>query len=78
MPSFVGGIHIQNVGDGAFTVGDAFRISPNGASQNKGGSGGFNTGSLINVSNKRSITGVDETDIVDQSTTSIRPFLLNV
>jgi hypothetical protein len=78
MPSFVGGIHIQNVGDGAFTVGDAFCISPNGVSHDKGGAGGFNTGSLMNVINKRNITGVDDTDIIDQSTTSIRPFLLNL
>jgi hypothetical protein len=78
MPSFVGGIQIQNVEDGAFTVGDAFRISPNGGAQAKAGAGAFNTGTLINVTNKRSITGETDTDIVDQMSTSIQPFLLNL
>ncbi|WP_456279143.1 spore germination protein [Bacillus sp. AK128] len=78
MPSFVGGVQIHNVGDGAFTVGDAFRISPNGVSHDKGGAGAFNTGSFMNVSSKRSVTGVLDSDISDQMTTSLRPFLLNI
>jgi hypothetical protein len=75
MPSFVGAVNIENVEDGAFTVGDAFRISPNGVAQDKGGAGGFNTGDLMVVINKKSVTNVNDPDITDQLSLSIKPFL---
>jgi hypothetical protein len=75
MPSFVGAVNINNVGDGAFTVGDAFRISPNGVAQDKGGAGGFNTGDFQRIMNKKSLTNSNDADIFDQFSLSLKPFL---
>ncbi|WP_246941620.1 spore germination protein [Bacillus pinisoli] len=77
MPSFVGGVYVDSVGDGAFTVGDAFRISPNGSAQDKGGAGTFNTGSFMRISNKKSSTGATDVDISDNVTSSFKPFIIN-
>jgi spore germination protein PF len=75
MPSFVGTVNINSVGDGAFTVGDAFRISPNGSAQDKGGAGGFNTGDFQVITNKKSRTNSTDVDISDQFSLSLSPFL---
>jgi spore germination protein PF len=75
MPSLVGVINIENVEDGVFTVGDAFRISPNGVAQDRGGEGGFNTGDFMVVTNKKSETNLNDPDFTDQWSLSIKPFL---
>lgn len=75
MPAFIGGINIENVGDGAFTVGDAFRISPSDESQTTGGAGAFNSGDSMAIWNKRSTTILNDPDIADQFSLSIQPFL---
>ncbi len=75
MPSIVGVIKIDSIDDGAFTVGDAFRISPNGAAQDKGGAGSFNTGDCMVLLDNKSTTNVNDPDIIDQFSLSIKPFL---
>ncbi|MFZ3588823.1 spore germination protein [Bacillus sp. DJP31] len=75
MPSIVGTIKIDSVGDGAFTVGDVFRISPNGSAQDKGGAGSFNTGDFMVLLDKKSSINVNDADFNDQYSLSIRPFL---
>jgi spore germination protein PF len=75
MPSFVGAVNINSVGNGAFTVGDALRISPSGSSHDKGGAGGFNTGDFQIITNRKSATNSNEADISDQFSLSIKPFI---
>lgn len=75
MPSFVGSVNIESVGNGTFTVGDAVRISPNGAAQDSGGAGSFNTGDFIIITDKKNRTNVNDPDISDEFSLSIKPFL---
>lgn len=75
MPSFVGSVNIKNIGNGSFTVGDALRISPNASGQDNAGAGSFNTGAFIIVSDKKNRTNVNDPDLADEFTLSIKPFL---
>ncbi|MBM6619461.1 spore germination protein [Bacillus suaedaesalsae] len=75
MPSFVGSVNIDSVGNGVFTVGDALRISPNGGSQDNGGAGSFNSGDFIIITDKKNHTNVNDPDISDEFSLSIKPFI---
>ncbi|MFD1737247.1 spore germination protein [Bacillus salitolerans] len=75
MPSLVGSINITSVGGGTFTVGDVFRISPDDSGFTTSGSGGFNTGDFMVVSNKKSVTNTNDADISDQKTFQINPYI---
>jgi hypothetical protein len=75
MPSLIGSVNIESVGGGAFTVGDVIRISPNDSSKTTSGSGGFNTGDYMFVSNKKNVTNVNDPDISDQQSILIYPYV---
>ena len=67
MPAFVGPVQIEEIfGDGIFTVGDAFSLSPKGSSKASFGSGSINTGDFTEMQNLFSITTFDDVDLIDQ------------
>ncbi len=73
MPSIIGAVKIDSISDGAFTIGDTFRLSPSGSSHDKGGEGSFNTGDFLVILDKVSAVNGNELNILDQFTLSINP-----
>ena len=67
MPGFVGAVQIVNISSAAvFNIGDVFQIHPISHSKTFAGSGSFNTGDSINITNENSATNTYDNDTFDQ------------
>lgn len=65
MPSVVGAVNI-NSNSGTVNFGDALNISPKSTSKTFSGSGGSNTGNIVNTVNGVSLTNTLDPSIIDQ------------
>ncbi|MET3288175.1 spore germination protein [Brevibacillus fluminis] len=65
MPSVVGAVNI-NSNSGTVNFGDALNISPKATSKTFSGSGGGNTGNIVNTVNGVSLTNTLDPSIIDQ------------
>ncbi|WNC12795.1 spore germination protein [Brevibacillus brevis] len=65
MPSIVGAVNI-NTNSGTVNFGDTLNISPKSATKTFSGSGGSNTGNLVNTVNGPSATNTLDPSVVDQ------------
>jgi spore germination protein PF len=71
MPSLVGPIKINAVGDAAVVnFGDSFYLSPKSSGKTHSGSGAFNTGDFINTNSGISGTNTVDPDVNDQQKTA--------
>lgn len=67
MPSMVGFINIISMGSSSvFTVGDAFYMSPTSYATTYAGSGSFNTGDGLYVTNYENSTNITDANQIDQ------------
>ncbi len=67
MPAIIGPVKVTNVDGGIINFGDSFYISPKGTGKNNSGSGGLNTGNVVNTNNGLSATNSIDPDITDQN-----------
>ncbi|GIO06501.1 spore germination protein [Brevibacillus reuszeri] len=65
MPSVIGAVNI-NSNSGTVNFGDTLNISPKSATKTFSGSGGGNTGNLVNTINGVSSTNTLDPSVVDQ------------
>lgn len=65
MPAVVGAVNI-NSNSGTVNFGDALNISPKQTSKTFSGSGGGNTGNIVNTVNGVSLTNTLDPSIIDQ------------
>ncbi|MGE7270973.1 spore germination protein [Brevibacillus panacihumi] len=65
MPSIIGAVNI-NSNEGTVNFGDTLNISPKSATKSYSGSGGSNTGNIVNTVNGASATNTLDTSAVDQ------------
>ncbi|GED70651.1 putative spore germination protein GerPF [Brevibacillus reuszeri] len=65
MPSVIGAVNI-NSNSGTVNFGDTLNISPKSATKAFSGSGGGNTGNLVNTINGVSSTNTLDPSVVDQ------------
>jgi len=65
LPSIIGAVNI-NSNEGTVNFGDTLNISPKSATKNYSGSGGSNTGNIVNTVNGASATNTLDTSAVDQ------------
>lgn len=67
MPAIVGVVQVINVGSSAvFNIGDVYKIMPISNAKTFAGSGSFNTGDGLNVTNYQSSTNTFDNDVADQ------------
>ncbi|MFP7311540.1 spore germination protein [Bacillus safensis] len=67
MPAIVGAFKVNAVGtSGVVHVGDCITISPNSQVKTFAGSGSFNTGDQLRISNYKSVTNTYDSDVIDQ------------
>jgi spore germination protein PA len=67
MPAIVGAVNVNSIGNaGIFHIGDVFQMSPYSAAKTFAGSGSFNTGDRVTVSNTNSQTNTYDQDVNDQ------------
>jgi spore germination protein PA len=66
MPTIVGTVNV-NVVSGVLNIGDVYIIAPRGFFRTFAGSGSFNTGDTLNVSNAPSVINVYDSDIFEQT-----------
>ncbi|ART75741.1 spore germination protein [Sutcliffiella horikoshii] len=67
MPSIIGPVKVTNVGGGIINFGDTFYISPKRTGKTTEGSGGSNTGNVVNTNSGLNATNVIDPDATDQS-----------
>lgn len=69
MPAVVGAVKVNNVsGSGIFHIGDVFNINANSTLKTFAGSGSFNTGDNIRVTNGYNVTTTNDSDLIDNVT----------
>ncbi|MCM3616927.1 spore germination protein [Sutcliffiella horikoshii] len=67
MPSIIGPVKVTSVSGGIINFGDTFYISPKGTGKASLGSGGANTGNVINTNNGLNATNTIDPDVTDQN-----------
>ncbi|WP_339149580.1 MULTISPECIES: spore germination protein [unclassified Sutcliffiella] len=67
MPSIIGPVKVTSIGGGTINFGDTFYISPKGTGKTSEGSGGSNTGNIINTNSGLNATNTIDPDLTDQN-----------
>ncbi|MFB6465275.1 spore germination protein [Cytobacillus sp. Hz8] len=67
MPAIVGIVQVINVGSSSIVnIGDVYKVMPISTAKTFAGSGSFNTGDGLRISNQVSTTNVFDQDGIDQ------------
>ncbi|MCM3216050.1 spore germination protein [Niallia taxi] len=67
MPAIVGVAQVISIGSSSiFNIGDVYKIMPISNAKTFSGSGSFNTGDGLNITNYRSATNTTDNDGIDQ------------
>lgn len=67
MPAIVGVVQVFNVGNSStFNIGDVYKIMPISSAKTFAGSGSFNTGDGLRITNQVSTTNTFDQDAIDQ------------
>ncbi|HWJ77676.1 MAG TPA: spore germination protein [Niallia sp.] len=67
MPAIVGVAQVISIGSSSiFNIGDVYKIMPVSSAKTFAGSGSFNTGDELKVTNYRSATNTYDNDGIDQ------------
>lgn len=67
MPAIVGVVQVFSQGNSSvFNIGDVFKIMPISTAKTYAGSGSFNTGDNLYITNNQSSTNTYDPDLLDQ------------